>query len=146
MVLKRFILVVYVALKEVEVSGARQPIKMKFRRDLWTNNTRLGSSLKVLTQVVHHLDPYANQFEIECPLLFQVNLDVPIIEGKINIDAIDNWNQSKSHFTMNDFSYYEKIMVILLRVSSLMNKLCKAYNLWDTRSNEKNLNKLGNRF
>ena len=57
---------------------------------------------------------------MEAPLPFkvQVNLDIPIFEGKIDVDVVDKWiNLLEGYFLVHDFSNQEKITFSLLKVA-----------------------------
>ena len=52
----------------------------------------------------------------ETPLKVQVNFDIPLFEGKIDADALDNWlNVLEGYFSVDNFSNREKITFALLK-------------------------------
>ena len=52
------------------------------------------------------------------PFKVQVNFDIPIFEGQINVDAIDRWlNLLEGYFSVHDFSNRENNTFSLLKAS-----------------------------
>jgi len=50
------------------------------------------------------------------PFKVQVNFEIPIFEGQIYIDAVDQWlNLLEGYFSVHDFSIQEKIIFALLK-------------------------------
>lgn len=53
------------------------------------------------------------------PFKVQVNFDIPIFEGQIDVDAIENWlNLLECYFSVHSFSNRGKIFFALLKVVS----------------------------
>ena len=53
------------------------------------------------------------------PFKVQVNFDIPIFEGQIDVDVIDIWlNLLEGYFLLHDFSDWEKIIFSLLKAVS----------------------------
>ena len=53
---------------------------------------------------------FANPFKV------QVNFDIPLFEGQIDVDALDNWlNVLEGYFSVHNFSNREKITFALLK-------------------------------
>ena len=51
------------------------------------------------------------------PFKVQVNFDIPLFEGNIDIDSLDNWlNVLEGYFFVHNFSDREKITFALLKV------------------------------
>ena len=90
-------------------------------------------------QVGNHASSSANQsFGAPTPFKVQVNFDIPIFEGKINSDAVENWlDQLTSYFSVNQFTDKEKITFSLLK-SSLAVK-----NWWGVYKNGLERDELG---
>ena len=54
---------------------------------------------------------------METPFKVQVNIDIPVFEGQIDVDALDKWfNLLEGHFFAHNFSNIEKIIFVLLNV------------------------------
>ena len=52
------------------------------------------------------------------PFKVQVNFDIPIFEGKIDLDTVDRWlNILEGYFSFHDFSDREKIIFALLKAN-----------------------------
>ena len=61
-------------------------------------------------------------FRDENPFKVQVNFDIPLFEGHINADAVDNWlNVIEGHFSVHNFSDREKIITLLKEVPHVQN-------------------------
>ena len=55
-------------------------------------------------------------FEDETPFKVQVNFDIPLFEGKIDADALNNWlNVLEGYFSVHNFCDREKITFFLLK-------------------------------
>ena len=52
------------------------------------------------------------------PLKVQVNFDIPIFDGRIDVDVVDRWlNLLEGYFSVHDFSNREKITFSLLKAA-----------------------------
>ena len=52
------------------------------------------------------------------PFKVQLNLDIPLFDGKIDADTVDRWlNLLEGYFSVHDFSDQEKITFSLLKVA-----------------------------
>ena len=52
------------------------------------------------------------------PFKVQVNFDIPIFEGQIDVDAVDKWlNLLEGYFLVHDFSSRENITFSLLKAA-----------------------------
>jgi hypothetical protein len=50
------------------------------------------------------------------PFKVQINFDIPIFEGKIDVDVVDKWlNLLEGYFSIHNFSNREKITFVLLK-------------------------------
>ena len=66
------------------------------------------------------------------PFKVQVNIDIPLFEGKNNVDSLEKWlNFLEGHFFVHNFSNMEKITFALLKAVPHV----KIW--WDTYYNEK---------
>jgi hypothetical protein len=51
------------------------------------------------------------------PFKVQINFDIPIFEGQIDVDVVDKWlNLLEGYFSVHNFSNREKITFVLLKV------------------------------
>ena len=58
----------------------------------------------------------SNHFKGATPLKVQVNFDIPLFEGKIDANALDNWlNVLEGYFSVHNFFNREKITFALLK-------------------------------
>ena len=59
----------------------------------------------------------SSQFRDATPFKVQVNFDIPLFEGNIDADALDNWlNVLEEYFSVQNFFDREKITFALLKV------------------------------
>ena len=62
------------------------------------------------------------------PFKVQVNFDIPIFEGQIDVDVIDIWlNLLEGYFSVHDFSDREKIIFALLKAAPHVRHWWKTY-------------------
>jgi hypothetical protein len=65
------------------------------------------------------------------PFKVQVNFDIPLFEGLIDVDVVDKWlNLLKGYFSVHNFSDREKITFALLKV------IPHVKDWWDTYSKQ----------
>ena len=58
----------------------------------------------------------SSRFGDATPFKVQVNFDIPLFEGNINADSLDNWlNVLEGYFSVHNFSDREKITFALLK-------------------------------
>jgi hypothetical protein len=76
---------------------------------------------------VVHRHPEAT---LEVPLLkVQVNFDIPIFDGQIDVDAVDRWlNLLEGYFSVHDFFYREKIIFALLKAAPHVKHWWETYS------------------
>jgi len=66
------------------------------------------------------------------PFKVQVNFDIPIFEGQIDVDALENWlNLLEGYLSINSFSNREKITFVLLKVFPMSN-ICERLTVRNT--------------
>ena len=59
----------------------------------------------------------SNQFRGTSPFKVQVNFDIPLFEGQIDVNVVDKWlNLLKGYFLVHNFFNREKITFALLKV------------------------------
>lgn len=52
------------------------------------------------------------------PFKVQVNFEIPIFEGQIDVDVVDKWlNLLEGYFSVHEFSSYETIVFSLLKAT-----------------------------
>ena len=62
------------------------------------------------------------------PFKVQVNFDIPIFEGQIDVDVVDRWlNISEGYFSVHDFSDWEKIIFSLLKANPHLKDQWETY-------------------
>ena len=72
------------------------------------------------------------------PFKVQVNFDIPLFEGKIDVDALDNWlNVLEGYFSVHNFFNKEKITFVLLK------EVPHVQNWWGTYCEKKSLDESG---
>ena len=58
----------------------------------------------------------SSRFGDATPFKVQVNLDIPLFEGNIDVDALDNWlNVLEGYLSVHNFFDREKITFVLLK-------------------------------
>ena len=66
----------------------------------------------------------SSRFGDATPFKVQVNFDIPLFEGNIDANALDNWlNVLEGYFSVHNFFDKEKITFALLKHSP-MSKIC----------------------
>ena len=76
----------------------------------------------------------SSRFKYENPFKVYVNFDIPLFEGHINADALDNWlNVLEGYFSIHNFSNGEKITFTLLKA------VPHVRNWWGTNWDKKSL-------
>jgi hypothetical protein len=69
------------------------------------------------------------------PFNVQVNFDIPIFEGQIDVDALDKWlNMLEGYFFVHNFFNRKKIIFALLKALPHVKHWWKTY--WDHSSTE----------
>ena len=76
---------------------------------------------KILTQfalasIGSSMRPHTDKIS---PFKAQMNMDIPNLEGKFNIESIENWvQQIESYYSMNQHTKAEKITIASLKMST----------------------------
>ena len=69
------------------------------------------------------------------PFKVQVNFDIPVFEGQINVEALDKWlNLLEGYFSVHNFSDKEKITFAPLKALPYVKHWWEIY--WDQSSTE----------
>ena len=95
----------------IEKALALQRTEMltKFREIFMRVTTNLGES-----STQSHFDKIS-------PFKVQMNLDIPNLEGKIDMEFVDNWvQQVESYYAVNQLSKVEKITIASLKMSTFV--------------------------
>jgi hypothetical protein len=76
-----------------------------------------------------------NHFGSTSPFKVQVNFDIPIFEGQIDVDALEKWlNLLEGYFSVHNFSDREKITFALLKALPHVKHWWETY--WEKSSTE----------
>jgi hypothetical protein len=74
------------------------------------------SHILQLQQITTGASSSSNHFGGTSPFKVQVNFDIPVFEGHIDVDALEKWlNLLEGYFSVHNFSYREKITFALLK-------------------------------
>jgi hypothetical protein len=77
----------------------------------------------------------SNDFGSTSPFKVQVNFDILVFEGQIDVDALDKWlNMLEGYFSIHNFFDSEKITFALLKALPLVKHWWKTY--WEQISTE----------
>ena len=70
----------------------------------------------------------SSRFGDATPFKVQVNFDIPLFEGKIDADALDNWlSVLERYFSIHNFFDREKITFVLLKAVPHVQNWCGTY-------------------
>ena len=76
-----------------------------------------------------------NRFEDATPFKVQVNFDIPLFQGQIDVDSLEKWlNVIEGYFSIHNFSDREKIIFALLEVVPHVLNWWGAY--WEKESSD----------
>ena len=60
-----------------------------------------------------------SKFNKIIPFKVKMNLDIPDLEGKIDVESVDNWvQQLESYYSVNQLSEAENITIASLKMST----------------------------
>ena len=98
---------------------AGDPIKMLLEEALpWQRNEMMDSFAQIIRRLPTATEGTStnNQFGGLTPFKVQVNFDIPLFEGQIDVDALEKWlNQLEGYFSVHNFSNKENIAFALLK-------------------------------
>ena len=80
--------------EEKRDDGALDPIKSLLKESLkWKRNEMMDSFAQILLWMpaTTSASSTGSQFGDETPFMVQVNFYIPLFEGQIDVDAVDNW-------------------------------------------------------
>ena len=119
--------------EEKKDNRARDPIKLLPEEALiLQRNEMLDSFSQILRQMPTTASAYStsSRFRDETPFKVQVNFDIPLFEGKVDADALDNWlNVLEWYFSVHNFSNKENITFVLLKEVPLLHPN-PVTNMW----------------
>ena len=105
--------------EEKRDEGAGDPIKSLLEEALERQrNEMMDSFTQILLQmsVVASASSTSSQFRDATPFKVQVKFDIPLFEGKIDADSLDNWLKFlEGYFSIHNFFDREKITFALLK-------------------------------
>eukprot|EP00253_Pinus_taeda_P005257 PITA_05257 len=104
--------------KKDEVAG--DPIKILLEEALERQRNAMMDSFAQILQRLPRGDALASSSNSgnATPFKVQVNFEIPIFEGKIDVDAVDKWlNLLDGYFSVHEFSSREKIVFSLLKAA-----------------------------
>ena len=92
--------------EEKKDEGARDPIKIFLEKALEKQrNAMMGNFAQILQSLpTSGASTSSSHSEDTTPFKVQVNFDIPIFEGQIDVDDIDKWlNLLEGYFSVHDF-------------------------------------------
>ena len=116
--------------EEKRDDGAGDPIKSLLEEALKRQRNEMMDSFSQILQrmpTMASASSTSNRFGDATPFKVQVNFDIPLFEGNIDANALDNWlNVLEGYFSIHNFFNKEKITFALLKVVPC------AKNWWET--------------
>ena len=106
--------------EEKKYEGAEDPIKMLLEEAL---EKQRNAMMDNFSQILQRLptgsaSACSSHYRGTTPFKVQVNLDIPIFDGRIDADAVDRWlNLLEGYFLVHDFFDRKKITFSLLKVT-----------------------------
>jgi hypothetical protein len=96
--------------------GARGPFKILLEESLARQRNEILDNLAQILQRLPTGESSSSSGHAT-PFKVQVNFDIPLFEGLIDVDVVDKWlNLLKEYFSVHNFSDREKITFSLLKV------------------------------
>jgi len=120
--------------EEKKDEGAGDPIKIFLEEALEKQRNAMVDNFAQILQWLPISGASTSNSHIvgSTPFKVQVNFDIPIFEGKIDVNIVDKWlNILEGYFSVHDFSDREKITFSLLKV------VPHVKNSWDTYCEQK---------
>jgi hypothetical protein len=101
---------------EKKDDGPGDPIKMLLEEALARQRNEMMHNFKRILQRLPTGEASSSS-DHATPFKVQVNFDIPLFEGLIDVDVVDKWlNLLKGYFSIQNFSDREKITFALLKV------------------------------
>jgi hypothetical protein len=96
--------------------GTRYPFKLFIEESLTQQrNDMMNSFAQILRRLL--TGDASSSSRGTAPFKVQIKFDIPIFEGQIDVDVLDNWlNLLEGYFFFHNFSNREKITFVLLKV------------------------------
>jgi len=116
--------------QEKKDEGSGDPIKILFKEALEKQrNVMMDNFAQILQRLPTNGTSTSNIHSGgSTPFKVQVNFDIPIFEGQIDVDTVDKWlNLLEGYFYVYDFSNREKITFSLLKVGPHVNDWWETY-------------------
>jgi hypothetical protein len=100
---------------EKKDDGTRYPFKMLLEESLTQQRNEMMDSFVQILRWLPTCDTSSSSGGA-APFKVKINFDIPIFEGQIDIDVVDNWlNLLEGYFFVHKFSNREKITFALLK-------------------------------
>ena len=105
---------------EKKDEGAGDPIKILLEEALEKQrNAMMDNFAQILQRLPTGEASTSNSHSGDAtPFKVQVNFEIPIFEGQIDVDVVHRWlNLLEGYFLVHDFSDWEKIIFALLKAT-----------------------------
>jgi hypothetical protein len=112
--------------EEKKDDETRDPFKMLLKEALTQQRNEMMESFAQILRRLPTSDASSSNRGI-APFKVQINFDIPIFEGQIDVDVVDKWlNLLEGYFFVHNFSNRENITFVLLKV------VPRIKDLWET--------------
>ena len=114
---------------EKKDEGAGDPTKMLIKEALEWQRTEMTENFSQILQRLPRVDVSTSNSYSRNATSFkvQVNFEIPIFKGQIDVDVIDKWlNLLEGYFSVHDFSSDERI------ISSILKAAPHVKDWWET--------------
>jgi hypothetical protein len=124
--------------EEKKNDGADDPINLLLEQALTRQRDEMMENFSHILQclpIETGASSSNNHFGSTSPFKVQVNFDIPVFEGQIDVDALDKWlNLLEGYFSVHNFSDMEKITFALLKALPHVKHWWETY--WEKISTE----------
>jgi hypothetical protein len=110
--------------EENKNDGAKDSINLLLQQALTRQRDKM---MEIFSHILQHLliktctSSSSSHFGSTSPFKVQVNFDIPVFEGQIDVDALEKWlNLLEGYFYVHNFSDGEKITFALLKALPLV--------------------------
>ena len=101
---------------ENKYDGTRDPFKLLIEEVLTQQRNEMMDSFAQILQQLPTSDASSSNGSAS-PFKVQINFDIPIFGGQIDVDVVDKWlNLQEGYFSVHNFSNRENITFALLKV------------------------------
>jgi hypothetical protein len=105
---------------EKKYDGAGDPFKMFLKEDLARQRNEMMDNFAQILRRLPTGDTSSSRGH-ETPFKVQVNFDIPLFEGLVDVDDVDKWpNLLEGYFLVHNFSERENITFSLLKVVPML--------------------------